>query len=158
MPGNDRIDIAVVRKDHHNKTGSGAIGHFSIVTKSDIQVDKLFFEITGAKAIDSAGAKMILENKTDTVAIQPATAIKPVTDALTVIRLFPNPATGSINLVTETTIEEYAIYSPDGKMLAADKNINSKSFTINLQNWPQGIYLLQATVKGQKVVKRFAVF
>jgi len=54
-------------------------------------------------------------------------------------------------------MESYSVYNPEGQLVAYREGIKAKQATINLENWAKGIYILQTTIQGQKIVRRFAV-
>lgn len=65
---------------------------------------------------------------------------------------YPNPCTGTLYIVNETT-HRVELYNVDGRLLEAMDNLGSR-ITINLQNYPAGLYLLKVGSNIQKILKK----
>lgn len=73
------------------------------------------------------------------------------------ISIFPNPTTNILNLKTDSNLinSEYTIHDQSGKIIKTDK-ITAESTIIQLNNLPNGIYLLKVgkTMQTFKVIKQ----
>lgn len=68
------------------------------------------------------------------------------------VELFPNPASNNLTIRSDEYVDNYAIYSLTGELIAYAKNIDNN---IDITQLPKGMYLLKATSKGQTVVEKF---
>lgn len=67
-------------------------------------------------------------------------------------RIYPNPASNTINIHTNTTVESVAIYNLLGKEI-----LKTDSTKINVSNLSQGMYIMKITSdKGVQITKRFS--
>lgn len=69
--------------------------------------------------------------------------------------IFPNPATSSIKLELPSNLNEIDISAYDilGKNIYSSKH--SSNTSINISDWPSGVYLLKASTKNVSKTKRF---
>lgn len=56
-----------------------------------------------------------------------------------------NNQDGLITLVGTTPFVNYSVFALSGQMIAHQNNINTEAFSVDLQNSPKGLYLIQAT-------------
>lgn len=67
--------------------------------------------------------------------------------------VYPNPTTGIVNIQTEGTVENAAVYDVSGRSL-----LQTESNTIDIQNLSNGVYILKVTVDGvvktTKIIKQ----
>jgi hypothetical protein len=69
------------------------------------------------------------------------------------IRLFPNPTSGNINIVSSNELIEVVLFDLTGKKIMAWKNLIKN--TINLESWCDGFYTLKIIDEnGNKVVRK----
>ncbi len=69
-------------------------------------------------------------------------------------RLSPNPASDILRVDGKEDFEEIAIFAPDGKILLRSQQIK-RNYTLNLRDWPAGIYYIRATSRSGSSVKSF---
>jgi len=69
------------------------------------------------------------------------------------ITLAPNPAVNAITLQSTATVSRYEIYSITGKLLGFKENVDDT--TINIADYPKGIYILKAYIGGKTIVEKF---
>lgn len=69
------------------------------------------------------------------------------------LNLFPNPATNSITINSNTALSRYEVYSITGALVEANENIDNA--TIRISNLPNGIYLLKAFSDRGIIVEKF---
>lgn len=78
------------------------------------------------------------------------------TGGLSKIDIFPNPAKNLIQLQSTENIVEYSIYDSFGNIKSQNKLLQSKQFSININNLNPGIYYLTALLdNGQTISKQF---
>lgn len=65
---------------------------------------------------------------------------------------YPNPCTGTLHIVSENA-NRVELYSMDGRLLEAVENIGRQT-TINMMNYPAGLYLLKVGNGIQKILKK----
>ena len=117
----------------------------------------LIFNITSVTAINNAGEVVPIDGQSDTVSATGAAGINNVNTNQSDLVLYPNPASGIINLTSSQEISGYKIFTPQGEEVSARESINTKQVTIDLGGLAKGIYFLQATIGQKKMTKRFAV-
>lgn len=69
------------------------------------------------------------------------------------ITLAPNPAVNAITLQSTATVSGYEIYSITGRLLGFKENVDDT--TINIADYPKGIYILKANIDGKTIVEKF---
>lgn len=70
------------------------------------------------------------------------------------IRLYPNPATTTLNLGNLQQNAQISIFSMDGK-LVKQQNITTSESTIDIEDFPKGVYLLKVNNKEINMVQKF---
>ncbi len=72
--------------------------------------------------------------------------------------LFPNPSYSYINIVNKSLITEVSVLSADGKVLKTNSGLSTHSSTINLEDLPEGFYLIkilsESSNKTYKILKK----
>ncbi|MDQ3099859.1 MAG: T9SS type A sorting domain-containing protein [Bacteroidota bacterium] len=67
------------------------------------------------------------------------------------VRIFPNPTSGELNIVSDQVINSLQLYSSDGRLLWS-ASVNASSQRIDVSALERGIYLLElSTANGRKV-------
>ncbi len=89
----------------------------------------------------------------DNVYGESATINHLTTPEKTSLNIFPNPATHSITIHSNKTINSYEIYSITGKLMNHQQNIENT--TINISTLPKGIYLLKVFCDNEFIIKKF---
>lgn len=69
------------------------------------------------------------------------------------ITLAPNPAVNTITLQSARTVSRYEIYSITGRLIGFQENVYDT--TINIADYPKGIYILKAYSGGETIVEKF---
>ena len=72
------------------------------------------------------------------------------------IRIFPNPASGTLNIIREgNTITGIQLYSSDGKLiLEKDNNRNEALFALDISNISKGLYLLNIETSDGTIFRK----
>jgi hypothetical protein len=70
------------------------------------------------------------------------------------IAVFPNPSSGSINILSASTLGIIEIYNLLGQKVF-EQNQSSNQVNINVSHLPSGTYLLKSNVQGKAAVARF---
>lgn len=76
-----------------------------------------------------------------------------ISNDINILKLFPNPSTGFINLEFGDIIESVSVYNNLGQLLI-NQDINDYSTTLNIQTLPQGIYLVKVNSAEQTILKK----
>ncbi len=70
--------------------------------------------------------------------------------------IYPNPTTGIINLEFSDIISKIEIYNNLGQMLI-HSDVSDKNASVNLNDLPNGIYMIKVTTGNETIVKRFVL-
>jgi uncharacterized repeat protein (TIGR02543 family) len=73
---------------------------------------------------------------------------------VTSIRLYPNPATTTLNLGNLPQNSEISIFSMDGKLMKQQNTTTSES-AIDIEGFPKGMYLLKVNSKEGSILQKF---
>ena len=72
------------------------------------------------------------------------------------VRIFPNPASNSLNIVSQGNIENISLFSVLGQKVL-EKSPKTNNVTLNISDLQKGIYFVKATIEGKvsttKIVK-----
>ena len=70
-------------------------------------------------------------------------------------QLYPNPTAGELHVVVTSSMvgQNYALFDITGKLIER-KGIPSKTFDVDMNNLPAGIYILRIKASTQRVVRR----
>jgi hypothetical protein len=69
--------------------------------------------------------------------------------------IYPNPTTGIVNVTSKETILGYTVYSITGQLLLSkDLNTQGKDIQINLEEFSNGIYLLELSGENSKSIQK----
>lgn len=92
--------------------------------------------------------------KVITVSVLPCTGVNEIEKADEVINVFPNPGSGLYLITTEDqSLMRVKVYNPFG-VLIVDSKTPASSHSIDIQNYPAGIYHAEVTVLNGKEKKR----
>lgn len=147
-----RIDIAVTRINGQNISGQGKIGSLKLLIDDALpsgQDYTLVFDIQNVRLINVSEEE---------IEAAPASTISLISDEMTnsnsvllkrAIKVYPNPTTNQIFIEShQIPIEQIKLYSIEGQLLQLQQE---NTFTVDLSNYPEGVYLLQL-VTAQGVV------
>ena len=67
------------------------------------------------------------------------------------IKIYPNPASGFINLFSNSILLNYKICSLDGKDILSTTQLNNKNETINVSNLSTGFYVIYIETEKNEV-------
>jgi hypothetical protein len=67
-------------------------------------------------------------------------------------KIYPNPANSSVTIESENLIRELTVFDALGKKLQDIKNINEKSYQLDVNNYPNATYYLQIDGVSMKLV------
>jgi hypothetical protein len=73
------------------------------------------------------------------------------------LSIYPNPTNNYINISSALIIKDISIYNIEGQELYYNPNTDLNLETINLQNFPNGIYYIKAIIGNHKVTKQFII-
>ena len=59
------------------------------------------------------------------------------------IKVYPNPTSGVVYILSQNEIIDYSLYSIQGKLLKYNAVNNLKKLSIDISNFPSGVYLIQ---------------
>ena len=65
------------------------------------------------------------------------------------VNLFPNPINNLLNIKSDAPFYSLKVYDIYGRIVAVKKNLNSKSISLNSENWAKGIYLINIQFLNQ---------
>ena len=65
-----------------------------------------------------------------------------ITDAYGGIKLYPNPVVSTFTLEAPMTINVVKIFTSDGQLVKVVKGINDTKASINVEDLPRGIYIV----------------
>jgi len=73
----------------------------------------------------------------------------------TAYRLFPNPTSNTINVVFDEAvmIDNYSLYSIEGRKLLLTDSINSTEFAIDISDLANGLYILNIELNNGEIIK-----
>ena len=77
-----------------------------------------------------------------------------VSDAKAELKVYPNPATDIVNISSSEEIGSVAVYNLSGALVGTADEINGTSATVNVNELPQGTYLISVDGQSAKIIKR----
>jgi endonuclease I len=78
--------------------------------------------------------------------------------ALNAVSVYPNPSNnGTINIASDTYLDEINLININGQILQQIKNPQSQNNTYNVSNLPKGFYFLKLTSNNETVTKKILV-
>jgi hypothetical protein len=66
-----------------------------------------------------------------------------ITDVALQANVYPNPSSGIYSVSTNSEVTEFAIYSNDGRLLIQKEQESIGGFSVDLNGYPNGIYILE---------------
>ncbi len=69
--------------------------------------------------------------------------------------VYPNPSYDNLNVKIASDIQNIKVYSPAGQMLSNTKVDNKREFTLNVESFDAGLYLLQVQTKEGVFTQQF---
>lgn len=82
--------------------------------------------------------------------------VKPQVESSEAFKIYPNPSNGQFTVQSKNgeSIETIQIFNASGNLMKEIARVGSSNFNINMQNLPNGIYMIQIQTKSQvSVVK-----
>ena len=70
------------------------------------------------------------------------------------VKLYPNPVGSTFTLEAPMVMNEVRIYSMDGQLVRGIKGVDTNKATINVNDLPQGVYVVQTLGVAQMMIKR----
>ena len=148
-----QIEVAVSRKDRLNTTGFGQIGSLNLTIRDDI----LRSNATRTMDISISNIRLIRNNNVEigtapqvgTVTVNLISAIEDANNDF-IVNVFPNPAQELLNVRSDNAqLESIQLFNATGQLVYQANALNGVLHSINLNDVPQGMYILQvATDKG----------
>ena len=77
-----------------------------------------------------------------------------ITDICGGVKLYPNPVGSTFTLEAPMVMNEVRIYSMDGQLVRGIKGVDTNKATINVNDLPQGVYVVQTLGVAQMMIKR----
>ena len=91
----------------------------------------------------------------DPTFVEPYVGIPNYGDDLSNLRIWPNPANNSLNVVSDNyPIDYITVMDLSGKILMR-KNVGNNNTILNVSHLPAGTYLLETVCKGEVSVEKF---
>ena len=139
-----RLDVAWVRTDHNERSGSGPIGTVSIIIIDDvISWEQQFnIRIDSIQLIDRFGNITAIAGDTMTVTVQPSPLTTGGEPRQPVFRVWPNPATDLLHLTATDPIREARLSDALGREVARLEP-GQTAADWPLPNLPPGFYGLE---------------
>lgn len=154
MVNEGRIEVALSRIDQLNVNGFGSIADF-IGVIDDIVAKEVLIEITNVKAIDFSEQDVILHTPASPGVISTDVEDNKDTNGLLV---FPVPTSDLLNVhnYTPVDIRLLTVYNALGQRLVQERYPSNKT-TIDVSNWPSGIYFIDIKLPDEVITKKFKV-
>jgi hypothetical protein len=161
------LDLGFTKLDQTNITGHGNIANVSYILIDDIAGKtngtfitadiQVFF--TNVLAISADGTVIPLDVYGDTVVIKQEVVGIAETVAASSIKVYPMPAKDLVNVVVPSNVKVEAIevYNGMGALIETDITNGLTSFSINVDNYVSGYYLLRIKTENGWVAKRFSI-
>ncbi|MCD4697927.1 MAG: T9SS type A sorting domain-containing protein [Bacteroidales bacterium] len=73
------------------------------------------------------------------------------------IRISPNPAKDLINIQSDKIIQRVTILNLSGKIIEGFKNVNKDNYTISLNLYKKGIYIIRLEIEGELIYRKIIV-
>lgn len=70
------------------------------------------------------------------------------------LELYPNPASESLTIITNQTAAALTVYDAHGSLIHR-QNLNQSTQTLDISNWPSGIYYIEVNSKSKITRKKF---
>ncbi|MGB0985005.1 MAG: T9SS type A sorting domain-containing protein [Saprospiraceae bacterium] len=147
------IYIGITRTDGMNISGSGVIGSLNFTIQDDIMLQRgnggtldFDFNIKDVKMIDSQENDELVSPQQSTLTIAPPTNTNNQF-LVESIKVFPNPASGLINIkANNITIEDVIMRNMKGQVVK-NQILNNNEGQINIESLPVGIYVISIVTK-----------
>ena len=142
-----RVDIGHSRTDHNNVSGYGVLADVSFVIQDNIDGKDFLilpFEIQfeDVTAIDKDEAPLNLSANGDTLFVKDEISGITPADAQHNVRIFPNPASGEITILSDFAIAEYSLMDLAGKEIIYKKVGNNHRHSIDMSVLEPGSYFV----------------
>jgi hypothetical protein len=69
------------------------------------------------------------------------------------VNLNPNPTIGIFQLSSEKIIQRISIFSLVGELLHR-QTVNEKQLSVNLNNYPTGLYFVELYIENKRILKK----
>lgn len=73
------------------------------------------------------------------------------------IRMFPNPANHQVNVSAASNLEEITMYDMTGKRMLQNKNLNTNSETIQIDQLASGMYMMHIKTATKTTLKKLII-
>lgn len=177
------IDIIISRDTIHDATPVKSI--VATITTVDTDSDSFTYSLVGSNNDNDAfsinGNELILESELDhkikdTYIIEiesndgdggtfskeftlrivgNETSVNNVTGQKT--KLYPNPSSGEVRIISNTEITQVVVYSLTGKIIHSDTFPETLEKELDLQHLSNGLYILQIRTNDQLISKRISI-
>ncbi len=152
-PANNRLDIAIVRTDHNERSGSGYIGKLDFIIIDDVVgfQEQLQLRIDSIRLIDGVGNVTAVAGDIVNFSIENPVAENPEPAPSPKIEIYPNPAQDVLLLNAHIQSGRMIIYDMWGRRVM-DTALNASTQEFRLPPLPNGTYLVE--LKSEHVVHR----
>ena len=116
-----------------------------------VRLIKQFSELPDCKSVEDVEAIVINEEKENQAKDNPQILEK------INIKCYPNPSDGIVNIDIPKKIEELFVTDATGKILIRKTNLKKRKETIDLSQFPTGMYLVRCQIKEQIISERIMI-
>jgi Secretion system C-terminal sorting domain len=156
--GGRRLDVAITRTDHNERSGFGRIGSFDYIIIVDVLERQMLPVILDSIYLtDMNGYTFAVAGDTITFDVQATTAPAPDLPTRQSLEIYPNPANRYLNLLAQEPIQLVRLTDLQGVLLLEQRFDNQQ---ITLQLPPQlaaGMYLLETRFERATTVQKVMI-
>ncbi len=134
-----------------NPSGSKGFVTFQVKKKANVPVGTSISNTATIYFDYNSG--VVTNTITDTVVVNPTTAIKLAESSNVSVRAFPNPFTDATNIVVNGLNEkfDFELYDVTGRLVKTIPAIQNKQFQVNRDDLSSGVYLYRISVNNKQV-------
>jgi hypothetical protein len=162
-----RMDVGMVRIDGNSVSGSGIIGQLGAVTTDNLSgkslkaiiAETLTLDITHVTIINELGETGYVNVSSDSVVVsQLDDAVNEIPSWTYNVRAYPVPADEQLIISTGTYVpDRVSIHDAAGAVVYQLQSEPENQFTVNLSDWPNGVYFVKIEVAGQVVNRKIVI-
>jgi hypothetical protein len=159
IPDAGRVDVAVVRTDHTNRSGNGDVAEYSFVTTDNVsgkstEAKTLNFTISNVKMIAFDETILGVNTMADSLVVVDSTSgIKNINEASAKVVVYSNHEI-LIYSGNKDELKMVNMYNSIGQNVFSE-NLRNKSFAkLDLHSIKDGVYIMQVETKNGRVVKK----
>ncbi|MFL5751810.1 MAG: T9SS type A sorting domain-containing protein [Bacteroidia bacterium] len=146
------VDVAISRTDQQNITGNGLLCELKIITIDNVSGKMMspstgYFTFSNVTVIDKDGNVITVNTQKDSITIAGSNGIADYVKS-SALKVYPNPAKETINIVSENSMEEIELIDISGRVITKVKpeGLNARILTEAIEG---GFYFLRIrSVRG----------